>query len=85
MKGKHYYIAAILDLFSWRVIANRISTVASTKLITAAFRYTYAERTPNEGLIFHSDRETQYTSQSFQQLLLSNQVEQSFSRAGRPP
>lgn len=84
VKGKHYYIAVILDLFSRKVIAHRISTVASTKLITAAFRQVYKERTPNDGLIFHSDRGTQYASQSFQQLLLSCHVEQSFSRTGRP-
>ena len=42
------------------------------------------ERTPDDGLIFHSDRGTQYASQSFQQLLLSCHVEQSFSRTGRP-
>ena len=84
LKGKHYYIAVILDLFSRRVIAHRISTAASTKLISAAFRETYAERAPSNGLIFHSDRGTQYTSQSFQQLLLSCHAEQSFSRTGRP-
>ena len=84
MKGKHYYIAVILDLFSRKVIAHQISTVASTKLIAAAFRQAYAERTPDDGLIFHSDRGTQYASQSFQQLLLSCHVEQSFSRTGRP-
>ena len=85
LKGKHYYyIAVILDLFSRKVIAHRISTVASTKLIAAAFRQAYAERTPGDGLIFHSDRGTQYASQSFQQLLLSCHVEQSFSRTGRP-
>ena len=37
LRGMHYYIAIILDLFSWKVIAHRISTVASTKLIAAAF------------------------------------------------
>ena len=84
LKGKHYYIAVILDLFSRKVIAHRVSTVASTKLIAAAFRQAYAERTPDNGLIFHSDRGTQYASQSFQQLLLACQVEQSFSRTGRP-
>ena len=84
LKGKHYYIAVILDLFSRKVIAHRISAAASTKLIAAAFREAYAERTPCPGLIFHSDRGTQYASQSFQQLLLSCHVEQSFSRTGRP-
>ena len=84
MKGKHYYIAVILDLFSRKIIAHRISTIASTKLIAAAFWQAYAERTPCPGLIFHSDRGSQYASQSFQQLLLSCHVQQSFSRTGRP-
>ena len=47
LKGKHYYIAVILDLFSRKVIAYRISTVASTKLIAAAFRQAYAQRPQN--------------------------------------
>lgn len=84
VKGKYHYIAVILDLFSRKVVAHRISTVASTKLIAGTFRQAYEERRPNNGLIFHSDRGTQYTSYSFQHLLLSCHVEQSFSRTGRP-
>lgn len=84
MKDKHSYITIILEPLSRKVVSHRISTVASTKLIAAAFRQAYAERTPNDGLIFHSDRGTQYASRSSQQLLLSCQVEQSFSRTGRP-
>ena len=84
LKGNHYYIVVILDLFSREVVANRISTIASTKLIAAAFRQAYAERIPDDGLSFHRDRGTQYASQSFQQLLLYCHVEQSFSRTGRP-
>ncbi len=85
----HYEAEGITSLSFWtyspaRSSTHRISTVASTKLIAGAFRQAYAERTPCSGLIFHSDRGTQYASQSFQRLLLSWHVEQSFSRTGRP-
>ena len=84
LKGKHHYIAIIMDLFSRKIIAYKSSTSCSTRLITRAFKQAYAERHPTKGLIFHSDRGSQYTSQAFQQLLYSCDVEQSFSKSGRP-
>ena len=53
-------------------------------MTAGTLRLAYEERNPGDGLIFHSDRGTQYASQSFRQLLLSCHVEQSFSRTGRP-
>ena len=84
LKGKHHYIAIIMDLFSRKIIAYKSSTSCSTRLITRAFKQAYTERKPAKGLIFHSDRGSQYTSQAFQQLLYSCDAEQSFSKSGRP-
>ena len=39
-------------------------------------------RNPNKGLIFHSDRGTQYASNSFKELLKKNNITQSMSRSG---
>ena len=47
-------------------------------------RKAYALRGEPEGLMFHSDRGTQYTSFSFRQLLDSLNVVQSFSKKGYP-
>ncbi len=44
----------------------------------------YAERGYPEGLVFHSDQGTQYTSAAFRALLSSYGVTQSFSYPGRP-
>lgn len=84
LKGKYYYIGIIMDLYSRRIIAYRISPHNSTKLISIAFRQAYAERTPPKGLIFHSDQGVQYTSLAFCNLLLSCDVRQSFSDTGKP-
>ena len=84
LKGKTYYICAILDLYARKVIAHKASSKHSTQLTTAAFKLAYESRTPPAGLIFHSDRGTQYVSHSFQKLLKSLEVMQSFSPSGSP-
>lgn len=84
LNGKFRFICAIIDLYSRKVIAHRISKKHSTQLITTAFKAAYAQRHPAEGLIFHSDRGSQYTSHTFQKLLADCHVTQSFSPSGRP-
>ena len=81
---KMYYICAILDLYSRKVISYKISQKHSSQLITSTFRSAYEDRRPAEGLIFHSDRGTQYTAFAFQKLLKTLHVEQSFSSSGKP-
>lgn len=78
------YICVILDLFSRKAISYRISKKHSTQLITSTFKIAYEERQPDEGLIFHSDRGTQYTAFSFRKLLSTLNITQSFSPSGRP-
>lgn len=81
----HYlYTCVILDLFSRKVIAYKISKKNSTQLITSTFKMAWEQRSPEAGLIFHSDRGSQYTSHRFQQLLHERSVIQSFSNSGKP-
>ena len=84
LKDHYLYVCVIIDLFSRKVIAYKISKKNSTQLITATFKMAYEERNPPTGLIFHSDRGAQYTSHRFQQLLHEHKVQQSFSRPGEP-
>jgi len=53
-------------------------------MLTALFKEAFASREPPAGIIFHSDRGTQYTSVAFTELLLKSGVQQSFSATGRP-
>jgi len=83
--GERYlYTCVILDLFSRRIVAHNVSKKNSTQLITSTFKTAWEQRSPNAGLIFHSDRGAQYTSHRFRQLLHERSVEQSFSNSGKP-
>ena len=84
LRDHYLYVCVIIDLFSRKVIAYKISKKNSTQLITAAFKMAYEERNSPAELIFHSDRGAQYTSHRFQQLLHEHKVQQSFSRPGEP-
>lgn len=84
MGTKYFYTCVIIDLFSRMVVAYGISKKNSTQLVSATFRKAYTERTPKDGLVFHSDRGVQYASHSFQKLLSEHNVTQSFSASGKP-
>lgn len=84
LKDRYYYLCAIVDLYSRKVIAHKVSTRNSTQLITETLRMAYDARMPGENLIFHSDQGSQYTSQEFHQLLKKLKITQSFSNAGTP-
>jgi transposase InsO family protein len=73
-----------MDLYSRKALAYRVSLKHSSQLASGAFKLAYADRKPTEGLIFHSDRVPQYTAHSFQKLMKSCKVIQSFSPSGSP-
>ena len=82
--NKNYYICAVMDLYARTIIAYRISFKNSTQLVKSTFRQAYETRQPQQNLIFHSDRGTNYRSYSFCSYLKSLHVEQSFSRTHTP-
>lgn len=81
---KYLYVCVILDLFSRKVVAHRVSPRNSTYLITSTFRQAFQERNTPQRLIFHSGQGAQYTSKAFCRLLRMNKVVQSFSKSGSP-
>ena len=82
--GKWYYLCIVMDLFSRKVIAWNISSKPDVDLVMDAFKKAYDKRNRPVGLMFHSDRGTQYTAFSFRKLLDSLNVLQSFSKKGYP-
>ena len=79
-----FYICVVIDLFSRKVVAHRISNTNSTQLVKSTFRQAYESRKPNGLLIFHNDQGANYCSNTFRSFLKSLGVEQSFSRAHMP-
>ena len=77
-----YYLCIIMDLFSRKIIAWNLSSKSNAELVTTTFQKAYTSRNSPQGLMFHSDRGTQYTAMSFR--LDSHGVVQSFSKIGYP-
>ena len=79
-----YFLTAILDLFSRKVIGyDVVDSIAAFPLINI-FKKTYVERGKPEGLLFHSDQGSQFTAYRFRVLLRGYKVRQSFSAPGNP-
>lgn len=74
------YLATVIDLASRRVVGFAVREQMRTELVSAAMEMALQSRRPAPGLIFHSDRGSQYTSIAFRQLLARHQVRQSLSR-----
>ena len=58
------YLAIILDLFSRKVVGWKLGETLEAALVVTALKNALTMRTPNRGLYFHSDRGSQYSSQS---------------------
>lgn len=62
------YLAVVMDLHSRRIIGWAVSQRMTVDLVADAIKMTINLRGQHPGLIFHSDRGSQYTSKVFQKL-----------------
>lgn len=77
------YLAVVLDLFSRKVVGWSMSDSLATPLVCEALRRAIESRRPvGEGLLLHSDRGCQYTSDAYQKTLRGLKVTCSMSRPG---
>jgi len=76
------YVAAVLDLFSRRIVGLSMSDRMTDNLVISALQQAIHHRQPDKGLIHHSDRGSQYTSQDFQDLLKKYCIIASMSGVG---
>ena len=73
---------AVLDLFSRQVVGWSMTDHMQASVVTDALRMAWFRRRPDAGLIFHSDRGSQYCSQTFQDVLTGYAMKSSMSRKG---
>ena len=76
------YLAVILDLYSRKVVGWSMSSRMTSRLVCDALTMAIWNRQPEEGLICHSDRGSQYASKEYRKLLLQNGFLGSMSRKG---
>ena len=76
------YLATVIDLFSRKVVGWAMATHMTKQLVIDAFTQAVMHRRKTTGLLFHSDKGSQYTSYAFQQLLKQHGVTASMSGKG---
>jgi transposase InsO family protein len=76
------YLAAILDLYSRRVVGWSMSDRITRQLTLDALSMGLQARTPPAGLLHHSDRGSQYACADYRAALASAGIECSMSRKG---
>lgn len=74
------YLATVIDLASRKVVGWAMADHMRAGLVCDALRMAIGLRQPGPGLVFHSDRGTQYTAAEFTDLLAEHQMIQSLSR-----
>jgi putative transposase len=77
------YLAAVLDLYSRRIVGWSMSGAMTHHLVLNAFTMALAKRHPARGLLHHSDRGSQYACLTYQTALAAHGVIGSMSGAGR--
>ena len=76
------YLAAVIDLFSRRVVGWSMKAEMTAQLVTDALVMAIWRRGKPDALLHHSDQGSQYTSEQFQRLMADNGVACSMSRSG---
>src|SRR5450432_3621486 len=76
------YVAAVIDLFSRRVVGWSMKAEMNAQLVTDALMMAIWRRGRPDTLLHHSDRGSQYSSEPFQRLMVDNGADCSMSRSG---
>ena len=75
------YVAAVIDLFSRRVVGWSMKADMTAQLVTDALMMAIWRRGEPDALLHHSDQGSQYTSEQFQRLMTDHGVTCSMSRS----
>ena len=76
------YLATVIDLFSRKIVGWSMDDNMKVNLVNDALIMALKNRNPSKGLIWHTDRGSQYASYSHRDLLEVNGIIQSMSRKG---
>ena len=81
---KWLYLAVIIDLHSRRIVGWALADHMRAELVTEALSQALGSRRIAPGLIFHSDRGSQYGSRAHRQMLGKAEIQQSMSARANP-
>jgi Transposase and inactivated derivatives len=81
-KEGRLYLASLLDLCTREIVGWRLGERMTVDLVEGALDDAYAAKKPAKGLLHHSDRGSQYTSEDYRKKLEKYNMAASMSRKG---
>ena len=76
------YLATVIDLYSRKIVGWSMSSSMKAELVNDALLMAIWARKPAKGLVWHTDRGSQYASDSHLEIIKQHQIIQSMSRKG---
>jgi transposase InsO family protein len=76
------YLATVMDLYSRKIVGWSMDNTMTAALVNDAITMALWARKPGKGLIWHTDRGSQYCSKSHRAILKDHGIIQSMSRKG---
>jgi putative transposase len=76
------YLSSILDTYTRKIVAWELSARLTKEFVVSTIEKAVIKRKPASGLIFHSDRGSQYASYEVKNLLAKEGIRQSMSSSG---
>jgi len=76
------YLATVIDLYSRKIVGWSMDDTMKVSLVNDALNMAISHRKPPKGLLWHTDRGSQYASYSHKDLLQKHGIVQSMSRKG---
>ena len=77
---KWRYLATVMDVYSRRIISWSLGKVKNTQLTISVLEKAIKKRQPNKGLIFHTDRGSEYRAYVVQDVLKKHEMIPSMNR-----
>jgi len=82
--SRWWYLAVVMDQWSRRVLGWRLGSTRDSRLTGAVVEAALRRRRPLRGLIFHSDRGSEFLGEMFRRRLAAVGIQQSTTRGGAP-
>lgn len=76
------YLAVVIDLYSRKIVGWSMADNMKAKLVNDALLMAIWQRKPARGLVWHTDRGSQYASHSHRCIIKQHGIKQSMSRKG---
>jgi transposase InsO family protein len=76
------YLATVIDLYSRKVVGWSMADNMKAELVNKALLMAIWQRKPGRGLVWHTDRGSQYASHSHLKIIDQHGIKQSMSRKG---